>query len=41
MSDRNEKDAQDEMDQELVNQALNGDPRALEMLVEKYKKRIY
>jgi RNA polymerase sigma-70 factor, ECF subfamily len=29
------------VDQELVNQAINGDPRAFEKLVEKYKKRIY
>lgn len=29
------------MDQELVNQALNGDPKAFEKLVDKYKKRIY
>ena len=29
------------VDQELVNQAINGDSRAFEKLVEKYKKRIY
>jgi|WetSurMetagenome_2_1015567.scaffolds.fasta_scaffold360401_2 RNA polymerase sigma-70 factor, ECF subfamily len=39
MSDETEKS--DQMDQELVNLALQGDERAFEKLVDKYKKRVY
>jgi RNA polymerase sigma-70 factor, ECF subfamily len=39
MSDETEKS--ELMDQELVNLALQGDERAFEKLVEKYKKRVY
>jgi RNA polymerase sigma-70 factor (ECF subfamily) len=41
MSEQNERNAQDRMDQELVRQALDGDGKAFEKLVEKYKKRVY
>jgi RNA polymerase sigma-70 factor (ECF subfamily) len=41
MSDFNDKNAQDRMDQDLVNKALQGDHGAFERLVDKYMKRIY
>jgi RNA polymerase sigma-70 factor (ECF subfamily) len=41
MNERQENNAQDRMDQELVNRTLAGDGRAFEKLVEKYKKRVY
>jgi RNA polymerase sigma-70 factor (ECF subfamily) len=41
MSELFERNAQDRMDEELVKEALSGDGRAFEKLVEKYKKRVY
>jgi RNA polymerase sigma-70 factor (ECF subfamily) len=41
MKDEKNRNSLNPMDQELINKAVDGDPKAFEKLVEKYKKRVY